>query len=80
MKQVTAYQALGGTLHSDKAGAAMASILHLGKTENNDLRGQSISEAEVAFIIQHRKKIAQILTDIDAPDAQPDCGCRGGSK
>ncbi|MFV1573679.1 hypothetical protein VXL47_12060 [Phaeobacter sp. JH20_30] len=80
MKQVTAYKALGGSLHPDKAGAAMASILHLGKTENNDRRGQSISEAEVAFIIKHREKIAQILTDIDAPNAQPDCGCCGGPK
>ena len=80
MKQVTAYQALGGTLHTDKAGAAMASILHLGKAENNDRLGQSIGEAEVAFIIQHRKKITQILTDIDAPEALPGCGCCGGSK
>ena len=51
-------------------GAAGASIFHIGKTENNDQRGQSIGASEVAFIIQHREKIAKILIEIDAPEAE----------
>lgn len=69
MKRVEAYEALDGSLHANKAKAAHASILHLGKTENNDKRGQSIGESEVAFLIQHRHKIARILNNIDAPEA-----------
>lgn len=75
MKNVRAYEALDGSLHKSKAGAAEASILHLGKTLNKDQRGQSIGPCEVAFIIEHRKKIAPLLQEIDLPEIEPDYGC-----
>ena len=70
MKKVTAYQADDGQVYPDRAAAGAASILHLGKTENRDSRGQSIGPSEVAFLIQHRKKIAAILLEIDAPEGE----------
>lgn len=70
MKRVHAYEALDGTLHKTKAGSAKASILHLGKTLNGDMRGQSIGEAEVAFLVENRSKILPILQGIDAPEAE----------
>ena len=68
MKPVTAYKALDGSLHESKAGAAGASVLHLGRTLNGDQRGQSIDACAVAFLIDNRKKILPILNEIDAPE------------
>lgn len=75
MKRVTAYEALDGTCHRSKAGAAKASILHLSVTKNDDARGQSLGSDAIAFIIQHHNQIASILIDIDAEDEAPDCDC-----
>jgi hypothetical protein len=72
--KVTAYAALDGSLHKSKAEAAAASILYLGRTQNNDFRGQLIGPAEVAFIITNHKKITAILNEIDQPDVEPNCG------
>lgn len=76
MKRVTAYEALGGTLHSDKAGAAMASILHLIEGANGEKRGKGIGPSEVAFLIKHRDKIVKILSEIDAAEEAPERRCR----
>lgn len=75
MKRVTAYEALDGSLHHKKIDAAAASILHLGLSTDNDVRGQSIGPAEVAFVIKNRQKIENILVEIDMEDA-PDVGER----
>ena len=75
MTRVNAYQASDGSLHPDKASAAFASIMHLGKTASRDQRGQCIGADEVAFLIKYREKIAAILHEIDAPEAIPECGC-----
>ena len=75
MKNVRAYEALDGSLHKSKAEAVKASILHLGRSLNGDQRSQSIGASEVAFIIQHRKKIAPLLQEIDLPEIEDDCGC-----
>lgn len=68
MKKVTAYKALDGSLHESKSSAARASILHLGKTLNNDNRGASIDVTSVAFLIDNRTKILPILNEIDQPE------------
>lgn len=72
MKITTAYEALDGSLHKDKEGAAFASIAHIAETENKDSRGVSMGNNSIAFMIEHRNQIGNILRDIDAPDAIPD--------
>lgn len=72
MKRVTAYKSLDDSLHESKAASAGASIIHLGKTLNNDQRGTSIDACAVAFLIDNRNKILPLLNEIDAVDADPD--------
>lgn len=65
MKEITAYEATDGTIHKTRESAARASLLHLGEIDNSDSRGKSIGEAEVAFIVKNRKKVIDILNEIE---------------
>ena len=70
MKEITAYEATDGTIHRTRESAAIASIVHLDRTDTHDGRlDYLLGEVEAGFIVKNRKKIIDILNDIDfVPD------------
>ncbi|MGV0879498.1 hypothetical protein V6767_20395 [Martelella sp. FLE1502] len=71
MKEITAYEATDGTIHKTRESAAMSDLIHLDHTQNEG-PDCIIHEIEAEFIVQNRKKIIDILNDIDFVPEAPD--------
>lgn len=68
MKKVQAYEALGGSLHKTRRGAAVASLVVLGDTKNDGIRIPVIDWRTAEFIVANRIQIIGMLEEIDMPE------------